>query len=69
MHYITVLDLLGFKPIEENSNIYKNPNLGNFDFDFSSKQNVESIAACIWDVAQHYGEKKREKEIIGNICR
>jgi len=65
-HTRDILKEMGFIPVEQGSMIYR---WLNWEFDFSNRQTVDALAACIWDVAQHYGERKREKEIIFNIIR
>ena len=66
MYWIEILENLGFVCISVEDCIYV---WQGFEFDFSSRRNIDSIVACIWDTAQHYGEKKREKEIIKNILK
>ena len=68
MYWKDVLKEMGFVPAEEGSTcIYTNSNLGEFRFDFSSRQSTDSIAACIWDVAQQYGEKKMQTLVSRNL--
>ena len=64
MSWRKALDDMGFVHVEDC--IYR---WQGFEFNFSSRQSVDAIAAEIWDTAQHYGEKKREKEIMSNILR
>jgi len=65
-HTREILKEMGFIPVEKGSMIYR---WLNWEFDFSNRQTVDALAACIWDVAQNYGERKREKEIISNIIK
>jgi hypothetical protein len=61
-----ILTELGFTNIEHD--VYFNKNLGR-GIDFTGKASKECIVACIWDTAQHYGEEKKEREIVANILR
>lgn len=67
MSWRNILERMGFVLVEGESYIYKNKNLGEFEFDFSNRQSVDAIVAEIWDVAQRYGEKKARNEVIKNI--
>lgn len=64
MNWRDVLEAMGFVHIEDC--IYKRDG---HEFNFEYRQSTDAIAAEIWDTAMHYGEKKREKEIIRNITR
>lgn len=64
MDWRNILEKIGFVHIEDC--IYR---WQGQEFNFSSRQSTDAIAAEIWDTAQHYGEKKREKEIMANILR
>jgi hypothetical protein len=64
MNWRKVLEEMGFEHIEGCT--YKK--FGR-EFNFSTRQSTDSIAAEIWDVAQNYGEEKREREIMANIFK